>query len=86
APVGIAVVAVTATMFRGRDTPSTRLPVDLLGLILLAVAIGCLQLTLDRGRTLDWFASPFIVTTALLSALGFVFLVIWELGETHPIV
>ncbi len=86
APVGIAVVAVTATMFRGRDTPSTRLPVDLRGLILLAVAIGCLQLTLDRGRTLDWFASPFIVTTALLSALGFVFLIIWELGEAHPIV
>lgn len=86
APVGLAVVAVTGTMLKGRDTQTTRLAVDFRGLLLLAVAIGCLQITLDRGRILDWFSSPVIVSTAVLSVLGFVFLVIWELGEKHPIV
>lgn len=85
-PVGLFVVVSAALLFRGHDTPTVRLPVDSRGLVLLAVAIGCLQVMLDRGRTLDWFASPFICVTAVTAALGFVFLVVWELGEKHPII
>ena len=86
APVGLFVVASTTMLLKGRDTPSLRLPVDLRGLSLLALGIGCLQITLDRGRTLDWFASPFICITAILAVVSLVTLVIWELGETHPII
>ncbi|WP_230952974.1 DHA2 family efflux MFS transporter permease subunit [Burkholderia stagnalis] len=86
APVGVFVVASSLMLFKGRDTPSAKLPVDVAGLVLLAIAIGCLQITLDRGRILDWFSSPVICTTAILSALGFVLLVVWELGEKHPII
>jgi MFS transporter, DHA2 family, multidrug resistance protein len=86
APVGVFVVLTTLMLFKGRDTPSTKLPVDYRGLILLTVAVGCLQVMLDRGRTLDWFSSPFICIAGLLSLLGFVFLVLWELGEKHPII
>ncbi len=86
APIGLLVVVSTASLLKGRDTPSMPLPVDLRGLALLALGIGCLQVTLDRGRTLDWFSSPFICTTALLAVLSLVTLVIWELGETQPIV
>jgi DHA2 family multidrug resistance protein len=86
APFGLFVVVSTAALFRGRDTPSMKLPVDFIGLIFLAIAIGCLQITVDRGRILDWFSSPVICATSTLSALGFIFLVIWELGEKHPIV
>lgn len=85
APVGIFVVAFTMAMFKGKDTPSVKLPVDIVGLLLLAVAIGCLQITLDRGRILDWFSSPIICVTALCSLLGFVVLIVWELGEKYPI-
>lgn len=56
------------------------------GLLLVAVAIGSLQLMLDRGRILDWFSSPFICIMAALAGLGFMFLVVWELGEDHPII
>jgi DHA2 family multidrug resistance protein len=86
APVGFFVVAATAALLRGRDTPSAKLPVDLRGLMLLALSVSCLQLTLDRGRILDWFASPFIIATTIIAALGFISLVIWELGEEHPII
>ncbi|MCI3208664.1 MULTISPECIES: DHA2 family efflux MFS transporter permease subunit [Pandoraea] len=85
APVGIFVVVFTMAMFKGKDTPSTKLPVDIVGLLLLAVAIGCLQITLDRGRILDWFSSPVICATAICSLLGFIVLIVWELGEKHPI-
>jgi DHA2 family multidrug resistance protein len=86
APIGIFVVASTFFLLRRRDTPTLRLPVDIPGLTLLVVATGCLQVTLDRGRILDWFSSPFICTMAVLAALGFILLVIWELGESHPII
>ncbi|WP_241911810.1 DHA2 family efflux MFS transporter permease subunit [Telmatospirillum siberiense] len=86
APVGVFVVLSTFALLRGRETPTLKLPVDVQGLLLLAVAVGCLQVTLDRGRVLDWLSSPFICTTAIVSAIGFIVLVIWELGEEHPIV
>ena len=85
-PVGIFVIVSASVLLRGRDTPTVRLPVDVIGLALLALAIGSLQLTLDRGRTLDWLSSNFICTTAVLAVLGFVLLVIWELGDSHPII
>lgn len=86
APVGLFVVAAARSLLKGRDTPTVRLPIDLAGLLLLALAIGCLQVTLDRGRIMDWFAAPVICVTALLSALGFVALVWWELRQRHPII
>jgi len=86
APVGIFVIAAVSFVLRGRETPTVRLPVDVIGLCLIAIAIGCLQVTLDRGRTLDWFSSPFICVTAVLAVLGFIVLIIWELGDSHPII
>ena len=86
APVGLFVVVAIFFVLRGRDTPSMKVPVDMRGLFLLAMAVGCLQVACDRGRILDWFASPFIVTMLLLSAIGFILLIIWELGEKHPII
>jgi len=37
---------------------------------MLAVAIGALQIVLDKGQEEDWFASHFIITLAVLSVLG----------------
>ncbi|WP_096701521.1 DHA2 family efflux MFS transporter permease subunit [Magnetospirillum sp. 15-1] len=85
-PVGIFVVASTFFLLRHRDSPTVKLPVDMIGFLLVAVAIGCLQVTLDRGRILDWFSSPLICVTAAMAGLGLIFLVVWELGDAHPIV
>ena len=62
------------------------LKVDYIGFALVAIGLGCLELTLDRGERDDWFSSPFIVTTAILSVLGLVGLVFWELRQKEPIV
>ena len=85
-PVGIAAAAVTWLIYRKRETPTRKLPVDVVGLGLLAVWVGALQVMLDRGKDLDWFGSTQIVVLAAIATVGFAFFVIWELTEDHPVV
>lgn len=68
------------------ETSLERAPIDKIGLALLIVWVGALQLMLDEGKNLDWFSSPVIVTLAIVAAIGFVAFLIWELNERHPIV
>ncbi len=50
-------------------TPERDRPFDLFGFSLLGLAIGALQLMLDRGQTLDWFSSTEILAESALAAL-----------------
>jgi MFS transporter, DHA2 family, multidrug resistance protein len=60
--------------------------VDLLGLLLLAVGIGCLQIMLERGEAKDWFSSTEIIVEAILATVGIVGFVWRELLVRHPMV
>lgn len=71
---------------RHRETPTERAPIDFIGLALLVLWVGCLLFVLEKGRDLDWFASPAIVALALMSAVTFCLFLIWELTDAHPIV
>ncbi|HWA64160.1 MAG TPA: DHA2 family efflux MFS transporter permease subunit, partial [Caulobacteraceae bacterium] len=71
---------------RGHETPTMKLPVDLVGLALLIAFVGSMQVMLDRGKELEWFSSPFIVGLAVVAVVGFVAFLIWELTDPHPIV
>jgi MFS transporter, DHA2 family, multidrug resistance protein len=62
------------------------LRVDFVGFGLVVLALGCLEIVLDKGQREDWFSSGFIVAFALLSAVGFIALVPWELSRKDPIV
>jgi DHA2 family multidrug resistance protein len=60
--------------------------VDYIGLGLVAVGIGFLQIVLDKGQEADWFASHWI-TALLILAIGLlVAWVIWEWRHPNPIV
>ncbi|MBE1160839.1 DHA2 family efflux MFS transporter permease subunit [Dyella acidiphila] len=85
-PVGILAVTATWWIFRERESATHRLPIDKLGLLLLVVWVGALQIMLDKGKDLDWFNSPTIIALAVTSAIAFIYFVAWELTETHPIV
>jgi DHA2 family multidrug resistance protein len=85
-PVGLLAASVCWRHLATRETPTRRLPVDSIGLGLLVVWVGTLQIFLDKGKDLDWFASTPIVVMALVSAIAFVAWLIWELTEDHPIV
>jgi DHA2 family multidrug resistance protein len=60
--------------------------VDYIGIALLTVGIGALQVLLDKGQEDDWFGSHFIVTLATISAVSLITLVFWELHSKSPII
>lgn len=84
-PVGILILVSLAPLLRGRDNPTRKLPVDVVGLFLLILAVGSLQILLDKGQDLDWFAATPIRVLAVIAVLGFASLIAWELTERHPI-
>jgi MFS transporter, DHA2 family, multidrug resistance protein len=59
--------------------------VDLWGLGLLVVAIGALQILLDKGQENDWFSSKLIVTCAILAVVGLAAFIWREWHVEHPI-
>ncbi|HKS76161.1 MAG TPA: DHA2 family efflux MFS transporter permease subunit [Terriglobales bacterium] len=60
--------------------------IDYIGVALLALGVGALQVMLDKGQEDDWFGSHFILTLAVLAGVGLVSLVIWEWFQKQPIV
>ena len=85
-PVGLLAAAMTWGIYRQRETPTRQLPIDAIGLTLLVVWVGALQLMLDKGKELDWFASSEIVAYAVVAAVGLAVFVVWELTDAHPVV
>ena len=85
-PVGLAAVAVTWMIYRTRETPSRKLPIDGVGLGLLVLWVGALQIMLDKGKDLDWFGSTQITLLAIAAVVGFALFIVWELTEEHPVV
>jgi len=89
-PVGIATLGLVFRMVE--DPPylgrlkAAGVKLDYIGLALLALGIGALQVVLDRGQEDDWFGSHFIMTLAIVSAVCLVSLVIWEWFNKHPII
>lgn len=76
-----------AAVRRARDALLARgIRIDYIGILLVALGLGFLEYTLDRGEREDWFASATIVTTALVAAVSLIGLVIWELRHPEPVV
>ncbi len=60
--------------------------IDYIGVALLTLGVGALQVMLDKGQEEDWFASHYIVTLAAVAGVGLVSLVIWEWFHKEPII
>lgn len=85
-PVGLGAALVTWRIYAKRETPTQKLPIDTVGLSLLVLWVGALQIMLDKGKELDWFESSQIVILGLVALIGFVVFVVWELTQDHPVV
>jgi MFS transporter, DHA2 family, multidrug resistance protein len=85
-PVGVIAAALTWVIYRDRDTPTRKTPIDAVGLVLLVVWVGALQVMLDKGKDLDWFGSGLILALAVLSVFAFLLFLVWELTDEHPVV
>ena len=85
-PVGIVAALATWGIYRKRESVTRKVPIDKVGLALLVIWIGAMQMMLDLGKEKDWFHSPVIVTLAVTAAVGFAFFLAWELTDDHPVV
>jgi len=87
-PLGIFVSLTTWMVFKKLSWKDVvvKAPVDIIGIILLVVGIGSLQLMLDKGSEHDWFNDSFIVSLAIISFIFMVIFVIWEKHQKNPIV
>ena len=60
--------------------------IDYVGIGLIVLGIGCLQVVLDKGQEDDWLASHFIATLSAISITSIVALIIWELRHKSPVI
>jgi DHA2 family multidrug resistance protein len=59
---------------------------DYIGIALLTLGIGALQVLLDKGQEDDWFGSRFITTLVVVATVCLISLVIWEWFHKAPII
>jgi MFS transporter, DHA2 family, multidrug resistance protein len=91
-PVGILSLALTSRLVRDPEyikrkvrEAGKNLRIDYIGISLLALGLGALQVVLDKGQEDDWFYSHFIATLAVATALSLILFVVWELLHKQPV-
>jgi DHA2 family multidrug resistance protein len=86
-PIGIvALIMVFFFIFDPSYLRRVKEKIDYWGLALLVLAIGCLQIVLDKGQREDWFGSGFIIVFSMISAIAFAFFIYVELTTEKPVV
>jgi DHA2 family multidrug resistance protein len=87
-PIGILAVLMTRTFVEDppyiRDQRPGR--IDYIGFGFMALALGTMQLVLDKGQEEEWFASSFIIWFTILSVAALIAFIIWEVRSKEPIV
>jgi DHA2 family multidrug resistance protein len=85
-PLGIlAIIMVTIFVHDPPYLTRRKGRVDYLGIIYLVLALGLMQIVLDRGQRSDWFSAPWVRYFTFFSALSMVLLIIHELRVPDPI-
>jgi len=85
-PIGIFCCAIVWQQLKGRIDTTAKLPIDFIGIALLVLGVGMLQVVLDLGNNADWFESTQIVIMTIIAVIALISFVIWELTEKNPIV
>jgi len=85
-PIAVVCSLLAWTVLRSAETELVKERIDGIGLALLVLWVGALQLMLDLGREHDWFGATMIVQLALVAGVGFIAFLIWELTEKQPVV
>jgi DHA2 family multidrug resistance protein len=85
-PVGAFSATASWMLLRRRESKKIKLPIDVVGLTLLIIGVGCLQFMLDNGNEKDWFNSDVIVAAAVSAVIALSFLIPWELTDKHPVI
>lgn len=85
-PITIACSGVIAKILKRFETKIIAEKIDFVGMALLVLWVGALQIMLDEGKNHDWFESTFIVSLLIIAIIGFAAFLIWEFTHKAPIV
>jgi MFS transporter, DHA2 family, multidrug resistance protein len=85
-PIALGCAPFIARLLKRYETSRVRAPIDVIGLVLLVVFVGALQIMLDIGKDHDWFGSFEIRALAAIAIIGFLAFLGWELTDGNPIV
>src|SRR2546426_9057648 len=87
-PVGILAVLMANTFIEDPPYIRSQRPgrIDYIGFGVMAIALGTLQLVLDKGQEEDWLASSLITAGLIFTAVMFIAFFVWELLAKEPIV
>ena len=90
-PVGI--LSLLLTSFLVSDPPYMKksdlkqgFRIDYIGIGLISLGLGSMQIILDKGQREDWLSSRFIQVFFVLMLIGIIAGIIWEFREKHPVV
>ncbi len=85
-PIGAFTVMVVLKQLKERPHKPEKVKLDVMGLATMALGVGVLQVVLDKGNDLDWFANSWIVAGSIFAVIMLTFMVIWELTDDNPII
>ncbi|WP_265340006.1 DHA2 family efflux MFS transporter permease subunit [Photobacterium angustum] len=85
-PIGITASALVFFLLKGKETKTQRESIDYIGIGLLVVAAGSLQMMLDLGKDHDWFQSNLILGLTFIAVLSWGCMIIWEWYHDNPVV
>jgi DHA2 family multidrug resistance protein len=85
-PIAIGCAPLIMRLLKRYETDKVKSPIDIVGLMLLIVFVGALQIMLDIGKDHDWFASVEVRALAAVAVIGFLAFLFWELTDDNPIV
>jgi MFS transporter, DHA2 family, multidrug resistance protein len=84
-PIGFLAAFICWPIMRDRGSQMHKIRCDWIGLLLLTIGVGCLQILLDKGEQFDWFRHPAIKILGIVSLVSLTFLIVWEIYEKKPL-
>src|SRR5258708_254357 len=90
-PVGIISLLLTSLLIKDppymkRASLKSGFRIDYIGIGLISLGLGSMQIILDKGQREDWLSSDFIRIFFVLMIIGIVAGIVWELREKEPVV
>ena len=90
-PVGIVSLLLTSILisdppYMKRASLKSGFRIDYIGIGLISLGLGSMQIILDKGQREDWLSSNFIRAFFVLMLIGLVAGILWELREEHPVI
>src|SRR6201985_2723563 len=85
-PVGAVAACCAYTFINKTPKDAKGKPIDWWGILLLAIAVGSLQVILEKGESEDWFAKTYILVLTITAILGTILFIWRETTYEFPIV